>query len=283
MVAYNRVARFGDGINTFPSSACSAIDIYGNDISECTDDGCEMDDSRHDTRCFENRFTNVFQGISVQPVHGGPVYIFRNALYNVSLETFKLHNSPSGAIFYHNTSVKAGMPLVLMTPETASNCVSRNNLFVGTTGNYAYENNAPMRDCDFDFDGFAGQWKLFLKWNGRRYATREDAARLAPVYRHAIHVKSEGLFASGIEAPADTMRQFPMDVNDLRPAARSKAIDAGVVLPNINDGYRGKAPDLGAYELDEALPHYGPRGAAEQKAGYGWNRNDPRRGRPGRS
>ena len=30
------------------------------------------------------------------------------------------------------------------------------------------------------------------------------------------------------------------------------AIDAGAILPNINDGYAGLAPDLGAYEIGAA-------------------------------
>ena len=34
------------------------------------------------------------------------------------------------------------------------------------------------------------------------------------------------------------------------PESGSKAIDAGVVIPNITDGFQGKAPDLGAYERD---------------------------------
>jgi hypothetical protein len=39
----------------------------------------------------------------------------------------------------------------------------------------------------------------------------------------------------------------------------SKAVDAGVVLPTINDGFTGKAPDLGALEQGKPEPHYGPR------------------------
>ena len=39
------------------------------------------------------------------------------------------------------------------------------------------------------------------------------------------------------------------------------AVDAGVILPNINDGFVGTAPDLGAYELGQPLPTYGPRPA----------------------
>ena len=31
------------------------------------------------------------------------------------------------------------------------------------------------------------------------------------------------------------------------------------MLPNINDGFTGNAPDLGALEVGQPLPHYGPR------------------------
>ena len=39
----------------------------------------------------------------------------------------------------------------------------------------------------------------------------------------------------------------------------SAAVDAGVRLPGVNDGFVGRAPDLGAYELGQPVPHYGPR------------------------
>jgi len=259
VVCYNRISGYADGIDTFSTYPCSAIDIYRNEISECTDDGIEMDYSEHNTRCFENRLTNVYQGISTQPVWGGPVYVLRNALYNVGLETFKMHNTPSGALFFHNTSVKAGMPLVLYTGETVRDFVTRNNLFIGTRGNYAYESTAPMQRCDFDYDGFGGEWKMFLKWNRVRYATMADARAKAPVYKHAVRVNPATAFASGVKPPADVRTRFQPGVNDLRLREGSEAIDAGVALPNINDGYAGKAPDLGAYELGQALPHYGPR------------------------
>ncbi len=46
---------------------------------------------------------------------------------------------------------------------------------------------------------------------------------------------------------------------DFRLKPGSVAVDAGILLPTINDDFTGKAPDLGAYELDRPLPHYGPR------------------------
>ncbi len=259
-VCYNRIRGFADAIDTFPSQRCEAIDFHHNDISEMTDDGIEMDYSVRNTRCFLNRLTNVFQGISVQPVYGGPVYIFRNALYNVVAEPFKMHNSPSGALMLHNTCVKKGMPLVLYTNAPVRNCVYRNNLFLGTRASFAYESTAPMVGCDFDYDGFGGgPWDNFLKWNGVRYATFEEMTRKAPVERHAVLVDLAGAFASGIQPPEDQRVSFDAGMVDLRLKAGSDALDAGEVLAGINDGYAGKAPDLGAYEFGADLPHYGPR------------------------
>ena len=46
---------------------------------------------------------------------------------------------------------------------------------------------------------------------------------------------------------------------DFRLKSGSAAIDRGVELPNITDGFTGRAPDLGALELGKPLPVYGPR------------------------
>ena len=48
------------------------------------------------------------------------------------------------------------------------------------------------------------------------------------------------------------------------PVAGSKAIDAGVVIPGITDGFKGKAPDLGAYEF----------GSPRWTAGADWKDQD---------
>jgi hypothetical protein len=46
---------------------------------------------------------------------------------------------------------------------------------------------------------------------------------------------------------------------DFRLKPGSAAVDRGVVLPNVTDGFTGKAPDLGALEVGQPPPHYGPR------------------------
>ena len=41
----------------------------------------------------------------------------------------------------------------------------------------------------------------------------------------------------------------------------SAAIDRGVAIANVTDGFAGRAPDLGALESGVPLPVYGPRPA----------------------
>ena len=49
-----------------------------------------------------------------------------------------------------------------------------------------------------------------------------------------------------------------MDLNfQLKPSG--KAVDAGEVIPTVNDGFAGRAPDLGAIETGKPAPRFGPR------------------------
>jgi len=259
VVAYNRIRGVADGISIFRNPSHSN-DFYHNDISECTDDGVEMDYGGQNVRCFRNRLTNVFQGISVQPLFGGPCYVFRNAIYNIEVEPFKIHNSPSGILFLHNTTVKQDMPLLVWTSAPFSNSIFRNNLFVGTTGDYALDISPMNTRGDWDCDGFAGgPFTLFARWNGKRYDTFQSFVAQSGIEKHAVQIDTTALFASGILPPEDFRKQYDIQVNDLRLKAGTKAIDSGEKLPNLNDGFQGKAPELGAYELGSPLPHYGPR------------------------
>jgi hypothetical protein len=117
-----------------------------------------------------------------------------------------------------------------------------------------------MVDCDFDYDGFAGgPFSKLLKWNGARYATIEEVREKSPVERHAKIMDSGHLFASGVLAPQDSGKIYPISINDLRLAPNSAAIDAGQAMPGFNHNFAGFAPDLGAYEAGSPMPYYGPR------------------------
>jgi hypothetical protein len=66
------------------------------------------------------------------------------------------------------------------------------------------------------------------------------------------------VFATAVQFPSSG--PFPERlIPDLRIWAGSAAADGGQILPNVNDGFTGVAPDLGAYEAGKSPPHYGPR------------------------
>jgi hypothetical protein len=84
-----------------------------------------------------------------------------------------------------------------------------------------------------------------------RAATGQEAHGLAVDY---------GIFESlRPPDPAKPHAVYEARELDFRLKPGGRAVDAGVVLPGVNDGYAGRAPDLGAYEAGAPLPHYGPR------------------------
>ena len=58
----------------------------------------------------------------------------------------------------------------------------------------------------------------------------------------------------------DTVQKlYDADSLDFRLRAGASAIDRGMPLPTITEGFNGGSPDLGALEYDAPVPHYGPR------------------------
>jgi hypothetical protein len=59
--------------------------------------------------------------------------------------------------------------------------------------------------------------------------------------------------------PKTVQRLYNFKDYDFRLKPGSAAVDKGVIIPNVNDGFLGTAPDLGALEAGQPLPTYGPR------------------------
>ncbi len=263
VIAHNLFRNVGDAVHNGGRGRLSASDVYGNEIETCTDDGIETDYSDTNVRVFRNRITNCYSAISGQPVHGGPVYVFRNVLYNTQYTPFKLHNHTSGLLLFHNTSVRAGIPFNIQPGrETVSNVVTRNNIFAGTRSP-ALRSTGQMIDTDFDSDGYA--WGIgagdFAVWNNKRYRSLEDAKSSKQLYRGkgAFSLYSHRTFEKGFLPPKAFQTEYPAEKNNPLLQATSRAVDRGEVIPNFSDGYAGKAPDLGCCEQGTGLPLYGPR------------------------
>lgn len=281
IIAHNAIAYFHDGIcvTTYGTPEddaerrASSIDIYNNDIHLSNDDFIESDGGTHNIRVFQNRGVNTaHNGYSAQPMFGGPVYFYRNLLYHISGSAFKLGAVPAGIIAYHNTMIHeqtAGGPY--------SNAHFRNNLFLGrntnrgimtwgnATSNYSSDYNGfrpnPGVERQYTWSAPAAGETAY----GRREGNRRSFATLAELREatgqeiHGIEVDYD--IFENLMPPDPAKRHHvyhSMDLN-FQLKAGSKAVDAGAVLPTINDDFTGEAPDLGALERGKKGPHYGPR------------------------
>jgi len=266
VVCHNRISRFWDCIAIAnygkpqhdPHLQCVAIDFYNNDLSEAVDDGIEADYGCHNIRVFNNRIINAHTGLSAQPTYGGPIYFIRNELYNITSLNLKLHNWCTGLEIYHNTMVSARG--AFRSYERWQNAILRNNLFLGVKG-YAVETGSPHPGTTLDYNGYhRAEEGRFIKWYDgkeyRRYPTLEAFHAGTGFEEHGIMVD----YDSFVEAsPPEEGATYGADFGDLSLKPGSPAVDAGVVLPNINDGYTGEAPDMGCYERGLPKPVYGPR------------------------
>lgn len=263
--AYNTVHGFRDGIDVRGKPPLMNVDMHNNEIYECYDDGMELDNSDQNVRCFYNRISNCGGGISFQPIHGGPVYVVRNVLYNLRGETWKIHLSPtgfphrtSGAYIFHNTVVRSNPCFRVWSNEGPGHYFTLyNNLYVGTGG--PIEVTCPMLYTRMDYNAYIhdGQFKYFAYWNKKKYKTLNDFSKATGLGEHSVAaVYKGGIFSKRADFPKrDTVEERRIfDLHD-----KSPLIDRGVQLPSINDGFDGKAPDIGALEHASEPPHYGIR------------------------
>jgi hypothetical protein len=266
VVCHNQISGFADALQ-INQAGSRAIDFYGNEVLWTYDDGVEMDGGEGNVRTFRNRFTNTFDTISLQPILGGPAYVFRNIVVNVAGEQMKFHalattppQEPNGILAYHNTFVAPGSDIYMGSPNSSHHFRIYNNLFVGpaTLPSYAVEWDGPIDDGVFDYNGYFSDGTFSFNFLGSGYRNFSGflAMQTSGMESHGV-LLHQPIFASGLTAPASyTVRMTPQNAG---LSTISNALDRGLVLPNINDGFKGSAPDLGAVESGCPAPIYGPR------------------------
>ncbi len=283
VIAHNAIAYFHDaiGISTYgtpeqdPERRASSIDIYNNDMHMLGDDFVETDGGVHNVRVFNNRGINAAHGgYSSQPVFGGPAYFIRNLLYHVpSGVAFKFSAKPAGLLVYHNTII--GEHTI---SDPSSNVHYRNNLFLGRDtpgrGIVTFANATAAYSSDYNgyrpnrnvhdpyrflgpkkghpiYEPADSDWQRFRSLTDLAAATGQDT--------HSLEVDFDVFAHLGPPDPSKRHAVYhAMDLNfTLHP--NGKAVDAGVLIPTVNEEFAGKAPDLGALENGRPPPHYGPR------------------------
>jgi len=267
-----------------------SIDFYNNYITNAHDNSIEMDGSMHNIRVMRNVLINsASHPMSTQPSAGGPIYWIRNIVYNAPGGSTRSSAGSPGVIFYHNTVTSE------TTVPTGANTHWLNNLFLGQSTQPAIFSVTTLTPySSSDYNGFRPNpdAAYSFQWNvvdpnsvasgagdpdaasaaGRgappargpapgQFKTLADYAQATGQDRHSVLV-DYNVFVNVPKLdrdPKTVQKLYDFKNYDFRLKPGSAAIDKGVVIPNVNDGFTGSAPDLGAFEAGQPLPTYGPR------------------------
>ena len=288
VVAYNYVANWHDGIDvaTYGMPDVSdtpgaelqdrvpvSIDFYNNDFYNMGDNCIESDGGAHNIRVFRNRCFNSTGGaLSAAPLIGGPVYFYQNVVYNTITSGTMKFGTAAGVIVYQNTFFGGGRtgavpnehfannlilsaddanPIFVVTTYMNNSTSDYNGFRVGAKADHAFEWNAPAAGTAAQYDARQLNMQKFKTLADYNKSTGQDA--------HSVMIDYDSFAKAAPPDSSDIQKLYSPENYDFRLKAGSPAVDAGTVLPTITDGFGGRAPDLGAYELGKPIPHYGPR------------------------
>jgi hypothetical protein len=217
------------------------------------------------------------------------VYFIRNIVYHAPEGgAVKFTASSSGIVVYHNTFLSNVKPMLL----AASNVHYRNNLILGksetpevfaveTNTNYSssnYNGFRPNEGAAFSFEWSTPLLTMMANFPGepgklstqqqtqfeakaretRRFKTLKEYSDATGQDNNSILIDYDVFRKVSPPGPDPRTLYKPADFDfQLRPG--SAPVDAGLRLPGVNDDFSGRAPDLGAYEVERPVPRYGPR------------------------
>jgi hypothetical protein len=219
-----------------------------------------------------------------QPAIGGPIYWIRNIAYHAPGGAIRLTNGAAGVLFYNNTI------LTEVSAGSSANVHWRNNLVLGENSSPAiFSVNTNTNYSSSDYNGFrvnpgarfsfqwnSPPWRTSADYTGllrggpagnsslevRQFATLAEYSRATRQDEHSVNVDYD-IFVHVAQLDAKDLKTvqtlYRADDFDFRLKPGSAAVDRGVVLHNVTDGFAGLAPDLGALEIGQKPPHYGPR------------------------
>lgn len=257
-------------------------DVVDNTVTDVGDDGLELDGAATNLRVMRNTVAST-RGLasgqatlSAAPISVGPAWIIRNVLLDP--RQYAIKNSynavtSAGRLFaFHNIFYGSHGDLFGLLRYTASNnqtgftAVYRNNLVVAS-GSQTTPSGIGSLFADAATDHVTPPVTFDLDYNGY-YSDRvcQGACQLFSWLNTSAASFGAWATASGQEAHGRWVNPLFVDPGSGNFSLQngSGAIDQGVVLPGVNDGYSGAAPDLGAFENTvDAMP---PAAVADLRA-----------------
>jgi hypothetical protein len=257
-----------------------AIDYYNNFMTNFHDNPFETDGGMHNLRVLRNFMINsASHAYCNQPSIGGPTYWIRNIAYHLPGGSTRLTGGSAGVLLFHNHILSE------TSASGFSNTHWLNNLILGESTTPAiFSVNTFTNYTSSDYNGFrpnAGAPYSF-QWNSppfdvladynkpghtatlvtRQFQTLAEYSQGTGQDQHSILVDYD-IFVNVPKLDrndiANVQKVYTGEGLDFRLKPNSVAVDKGCILPNVNDNFTGNAPDLGALEVGQPVPIYGPR------------------------
>jgi len=281
VIRYNEIVStedhgFNDGIGggsnfSFTGNMNRDSDIYGNIIRNMWDDAIECEGGNTNVRVWGNYIHLFYNGIATASTSKGPLYIFRN----VSGESRSGHQNPVGGAFiktgernefgggrrfvFHNTILQPRGVLDVFSSHVNPNCYTRNNIF-DVSGRLATDTEKePASDYDYDYFSGSTRGKSAREEHSVRVSRTPSGTRLfVSAYSLEFYPRSSINTIKWGSQPYE-LGERKVYITDPVVWVPNPVIDSGIILPGFNDGFAGKAPDLGAFEVGLPPLQFGRR------------------------
>lgn len=259
------------------STTSRHFDIYENEFMNGADDAFEVDGNASNIRIWGNVIHNV-SGISAASPCYGPVYIFRNVIYDLPEGNFEyiyfditgyhLHSEPVNAsplklnanycdipgivYFMHNTCDvgTSGRGFYIQQPQAQAswaNVISRNNIFYIESDEHALWVRATDK-VDLDYNCYYSTQGFTARKDRNGYGVYYSLADASQNILGDVNDSASFIETHGYELdPSAGWRNEAAHDYRLLPSANMR--DKGIHVPGVNDAFSEAAPDLGAFEL----------------------------------
>ena len=249
-----------DGVHLTPwredHARTQETDFYENRLNGCLDDFLECDGFSRNIRIMNNFMDRSLTGISVAQALDGPTFVINNVIGNCGVVgaaqreenygyPFKTNGGEGAEVgsgplfFYHNTAYTSdpNSRALLVKRPTWKKLVMRNNIWCGQKAGFELWHEQPSL-IDWDYDNlFVNDptAPLIVQSYRNRFPKLTDVRNRFKWLPHGLSADPRFI--------DPTQGNYHLRVT-------SPCIDAGVALPGINSlSTRGRAPDLGAYEI----------------------------------
>ena len=241
-------------------------DIMFNTLYNASDDAIEADGGGVNMRIHGNHIRNCRTAISLAPIERGPVYVTRN--HATFLGLFIKSNvggtvSHGWTFIYHNsgyclvTGDDGGTGVSFSPTLPCTNKVLKNNIVM--VNEWCVRGWRKGNDLDYNcYFNIPNRAPRRFQAEKKTLNTIADFAKATGQETHGIYADplfvaqdGAGKYATPALSTALTETVYLKDAKagDLRLQAGSPCTDRGVVIRGINDDFRGKAPDIGAFEF----------------------------------